>query len=222
MTRTPGSIGASPGTACGDDAVAPAATTGSKAIPSAPASRKLRSIHHASSRSLRPPNALLRERREDLVGQGAGAPHRRDLLVVLHGPQPFDEAGARHRVDARIRQGPVERVREVLLLEQDPAPGQELADGRDEPARGLHDLDALELPRPVRVAEVGVEGRLPVRLDENGRVRALQAGQVAHVRLAAEHVRRPGDEDRILLQELREPLDPAHARPPTRNSSASR
>ncbi|MBM2822992.1 MAG: hypothetical protein HW413_1738 [Thermoleophilia bacterium] len=67
-------MGRSPGTAWGDDAVelradllpprefgvlsesvvAPAATTESKDTPSAPASRKLRSIHQASSRSVLP------------------------------------------------------------------------------------------------------------------------------------------------------------------------
>jgi hypothetical protein len=113
------------------------------------------------------------------------------------------------------------RVREVLLLELDAASGEELSDRGNEPARYLGDLDALEGSRPICVAEVRVQRRAPVRLDEHGRVRAREAGEVADVGLATEDVRRPGDEQR-LVEERSQSLDPTHGRLSTRNSSASR
>jgi hypothetical protein len=59
-------------------------------------------------------------------------------------------------------------------------------------ALGLLDLHSLDLPRAVDIAEVGEEPET-VRLDEQGGVRALEAGQV-------EDVRRRRDEERLLEQ----------------------
>ena len=112
-------------------------------------------------------------------------------------------------------------MREVLLLELDSPSREELADRRNQPASGLDDLDPSEGARAIRVAEVRIERRPPVRLDEDGRVRALQAGEVADVRLTAEHVGRAGDEER-LVDERGEPGDSAHLRPATMYSIASR
>ena len=165
--------------------------------------------------------ALPRERREDLVGEPAGASHDRDLLRVLDGPQPLDEAGARNRVDPGVDERAVERVREVLLLELDPPAGEQLADRGDEATRDLGHVETVERARAIRVAEVRVQGRAPVGLDQHCRVRALQAGEVADVRLPAEDVRRPRDEKR-LLEERRESPESAHDLLPTMNSSACR
>jgi hypothetical protein len=46
------------------------------------------------------------------------------------------------RSDTRFAERTEERVREILLLELDPPSGEELTDGRNEPARRLHDLEA--------------------------------------------------------------------------------
>ena len=143
--------------------MAPAPTTASKETPSAPPSRKLRSIHQASSRSLRPEKRSCGERREHLVRERASATHERDLVLVLDGAERLDEPARGHGIDARVDQSSVERVRQVLLLELDPATGQKLADGRDEPARRLDDVEAFERAGAVRVAEVGVQRRRPVR-----------------------------------------------------------
>jgi hypothetical protein len=59
-------------------------------------------------------------------------------------------------------------------------------------ALGLLDLHSLDLPRAVDIAEVGEEPET-VRLDEQGGVRALEAGQV-------EDVRRRRYEKRLLEQ----------------------
>ena len=168
-----------------------------------------------------PGEALLRERREDLVGEGRAAAHPRDLLVVLDRAERLHQPADRHRVDTGVDERSIERVREVLLLELDPPPGEQLADCRDEPAGRLDDLEALERACAVRVAEVRVQRRCAVRLDEHRRVRAVEAREVADVRLPAEDVRRPRDEER-LLEQRREPLDARHALLPTMNSSASR
>ena len=165
--------------------------------------------------------ALLRERLEDLVRERPRAAHDLDLRVVLHRAQRLDEARRSDRLDAGVDERLVPRVRQVRLLEPDPPARQLLADRGEEVARDLDERDALDLAAAGRVAEVREQRRAPVRLDEHGRVRALEPGQVAHVRLAAEDVRRPGDEQR-LLEERGEPLDPASLRPCTRNSSASR
>ena len=102
---------------------------------------------------------LLRERGEHLVGERARATHPRDLVVVLDRAERLDEPGGRDRVDARVDEVAIERVREVLLLELDPPPGEQLADRRDEPACRLDDLEALERAGTVRVAEVRVQRR---------------------------------------------------------------
>jgi hypothetical protein len=74
-------------------------------------------------------------------------------------------------------------------------------------ALGLLDFHPLDRPRAVGIAEVGEEPE-SLRLDEQGGVRALEAGQI-------EDVRRRRDEER-LLEEAAE-LDYVRVR----NSSAS-
>ena len=63
----------------------------------------------------------------------------------------------------------------------------------------MHRLDALDRPRLLDVAEVGEEARA-VRLDEERRVRAVEAGQIADV----DEIR---DEQR-LLEQLAQAVDP--------------
>ena len=199
---------------------APAPTTASKETPSAPPSRKLRSIHHASSRSLRPLNRSCASA-ANTSSDSALARHARDLVVILDRAERLHETGDRNRVDPRIRERAEERVREMLLLDQDPPSAQELADRGNEAARGFDDLGAVERPCTIRIAEVRVQRRRAVGLDEYGRIRAVQPGQVADVRLPAEDVRRPGDEQR-LLEQRGESFDSGHSCPATRNSIASR
>jgi hypothetical protein len=74
-------------------------------------------------------------------------------------------------------------------------------------ALGLLDLNTLDLAGPLQVAEVR-EKAGSIRLDDDGGVRALEAGQV-------EDVGRRGDEQRLLEQ----PAQTVYSR--VRNSSAS-
>ena len=97
-----------------------AATTASNESPSAPASRKLRSTHHASSFSLRP---LKRSLASAAKISSESALARRMLAISsasLTARNPSTRPVARHRVDPRVDERAVQRVREVLLLELDP------------------------------------------------------------------------------------------------------
>jgi hypothetical protein len=165
--------------------------------------------------------ALTRERFEDLVRESARAAHLLQLVGVLDRAEALDETRGRLCVDACIHELAVQGVRQVLLLEPDPPAREELADGGDEPACDLRDVDAVERAGATCVAEVRVEHGTAVRLDEHGRVRARETREVADVRLAPEHVGRAGHEQR-LLEKRRESRDSGHASPFTRNSSASR
>jgi hypothetical protein len=108
----------------------------------------------------------------------------------------------------------------MRLLEADLSPGEALADVRQQAACGLDERHSLDLAPAPRVAEVGEERRVAVRLHQHSRVRARESGQVADVRLPAEDVRRAGDEQG-LVENRRESLDaPGHFC--IRNSSASR
>ena len=192
-------------------AVSPAATTVGNDTPSAPASRKrpLDPPHELALRAAA--EALPGERAEDLVRERPRAAHDLDLLLVLHRPQRLDETRRWHGVDAGFDQSAVPGIRQMRLLEPDSPSGEQLADLGEEVSRGLDEGHALDLAPPCRVAEVRVERCRRVRLDENRSIRALEPGQVADVRLTAEDVRRPGDEQR-LFEERRESLDPRHAR----------
>ena len=63
-----------------------------------------------------------------VVGEGPARAHARDLVRVLHGAQRLDEPARRDGVDPGLRERPVPLVRQVLLLERDPAPGEARAD----------------------------------------------------------------------------------------------
>src|SRR4029079_13688981 len=151
--------------------------------------------------------ALARERGKDLVRQRAGSTHDRELLGVLDGTQLLDESRAWNCVDAGVHERSIEGVRKMLLLEADRAAGELLADCRDETARDLRELGAFDRRSGVRIPEVRVDGGFPVRLDKNRRVRALETSQVADVRLATEHVRRPRAEEGFLAQRVGAPCD---------------
>ena len=141
--------------------------------------------------------------------------------VVLDCAQRLDEARRRNRFDPGRNQRAVTRMGEMVLLEPDSPACKQLADLGHEVPRCLDEGHAFDLATPCRVAEVGIQRGRRVRLDQHRGVRALQAGQIAHVRLAAEHVRRTGDEER-LLEERCQSFDPGHGRLCMRNSSASR
>ncbi len=209
MTRTPAEIGSSPGMACGVVPSRPRRRRpGRRGRPRLHRGTRARPTRRARARCDREP--LFGERCEDLVGERTGAAHGRELGVVLHRADRLDESRGRDGVDARLLQQPIPDVRQVGLLERDAAPGDVLGDADEEVALRLDEVDAFDLAPARRVAEVREQRRRRIRLDEERSVRAVEPGQVAHVRLPAEHVRRAGDEQR-LLEERREPLDPRHA-----------
>ena len=93
---------------------------------------------------------------------------------LLDRAQALDEPGLGDGLDAAVAQLLVRGDGDDVRLDPDrPArePRREVADDR---ARGLLEADAVERARLLRVAEVGEERRLAVRLDEHGRVRALR------------------------------------------------
>ncbi len=210
----------SPGSACGDVPVSPAATTVGNETPSAPASRKLRSTHHTRSRSVRP---VKRSCDSASKISSESAPARRMISisrVVLDRAQRLDESSDRDGVDARVDERPVAGIGKVRLLEADAPSREALADRGQQAPRGLDERDAGDLAPALRVAEVREERRRPVRLDEQRGVRAREPREVADVRLPAEDVRRPRDEQR-LVEERGKPLD-ARSLPLHRGTRAPR
>jgi hypothetical protein len=136
---------------------------------------------------------------------------RVQLGLVLHGAQALDEAAPRHELEAPVGQHAVARVRERLRLEGDPA-AQSCREVGIERAARLRELDAVDGTAGICIAEVGEQAQ-PLGLDEERRVRALEAGQVAEVRRVA-------DEQR-LVERGAQALD-AVAHRAARNSRASR
>src|SRR6185437_8260673 len=123
----------------------------------------------------------------------------------------LDEPLPRDEVDPAFAELLGERPGQDVRLEADPAL-QLLREPADQHALGLHRLDSLARACRLDVAEVGEEPR-PLRLDEQGDVRAVEAGQI-------EDVDRVRDEKR-LLEELAQPFDPfTHALCSFRYSSA--
>ena len=96
-------------------------------------------------------------------------------------------------------------------LHADALAREDLGQGGDDRARRLAERHALDLRRGLGVAEVGVDGRVGRRLDEDRGVRALEAREVPDID-------QPSDEQ-WLLQPCREPLDPGH--PSLRFASSS-
>ena len=146
---------------------------------------------------------------EDLVGESTRAAHCRDLRLVLDRAERFHLSRRGLRIDARIDESAIERMREILLVEEDPSSRQQLADRRNQATGNLYDLEALERACAVRVSEVRVQRGAAVGLDEDGRIGALEAREVADVRLPAEDVRWSRDEQR-LFEKRGESSDPAH------------
>ena len=217
----PFSIGSSPGTACGDEPVAPAATTVGNETPSAPASRKLRSTHHARSRSLRPLKRSWRAPRRSRRRRARPA-HRRDLLRVLHGPERLDEARRRHGVHARVDERPVAGIRQVRFLEGDRRPLRSPADRREEiPSR-------LDEPRRLRLSRPRARSESPRRASHSRPARRarLRSSSGAPSGSGRSPARRGRTADRRRasgsLRRAARALDPAQPRSFTRNSSASR
>ncbi len=114
---------------------------------------------------------------------------RIQLVLVLDDAQLFDEAVAGNRVDSSSVQPRVALVRERRALEADAA-GEQLREGLVEVALRLDELGAFDGAGAFRVPEVG-EQLDALGLDEQGRVRAREPGEVADVR-------RVGDEQRLL------------------------
>ena len=140
------------------------------------------------------------------VGDPGCLTDRLQLARLLDRPKRLDKAAPWDEVHPGLSQELVVRVGHGVGLEPDRVgdpPGEVAV---DEPL-GLFDLHALQLARPLDVAEIGEEPHA-IRLDEDSGVRALEAGQI-------EDVRRGGDEQRLLEQR------PQAVYPRVRNSSAS-
>jgi len=120
-------------------------------------------------------------------------------------PPPRDELEAAGAQD--LPRGIADRVG----LEADRAVEQ-LGQRADERALRLDELDALDCPRGLGVAEVGEEPHA-LGLDEQRGVRAGEADEVAHVDAV-------GDEQR-LLEARAQAVDPAHRASTARYCSAS-
>jgi hypothetical protein len=133
--------------------------------------------------------AFVRESLEHAVGDLAGALDRGQLLFVLDGAQPFHEAAARDGLDRPVAKHFVPGVWDEVGLEADRAreASRKIFQQR---AFRLFELDSLDRARSLRVAKVGEEPQA-IRLDQECRVRALEAEEV-------EDVRRIGDEQRFL------------------------
>src|SRR5262249_32293300 len=127
-----------------------------------------------------PDESLLGERRERIVRQTRDVANRRQLAVVLPRAQLLDEPAPRHERDPRIADALPAPVVEPTALEPDARAVQPLADGVEQEALRLDELDALDRARGLGVAKVREQQRLLVA-DEQRRVRALQSRQVAHV-----------------------------------------
>ena len=155
---------------------------------------------------------LLGELLVDPVRDPGRSADRPELRIVLHRAQGLDQAAARNELRAARGERLPRGVRERARLEADPA-GEELGEVAVQIALQQLDLDALDGARALRVAEVGEQANA-VGLDQQRRVRADEAGQVADVG-------RRADEER-LLERLAQPIDAAVHCLPARNSSASR
>ena len=129
-------------------------------------------------------------------------PQLLQLARVLHRAERFDGAGPGDDVDATVPQKIRVGEAQVRRLDADPPAREPLGECRQDRARRLLERHAVDVARRLCVAEVGVEGRLPRGIDEDRRVRADEAGQVADVDEAR-------DEER-LVQAAREALDPRH------------
>jgi hypothetical protein len=117
------------------------------------------------------------------------APDRVELRRLLDDAQRLDDAALRHELDAAAAKELVVGVGQRVCLEGDAAREALGEIGVDVPPR-LLELDALDRARPLGVPEVGEEPRA-LRLDEQRRVRAFEAGQI-------ENIDGSGDEERLL------------------------
>ena len=199
----------SPGTACGDPPVGPAATIGGKESSSPPASCRSDSIRHASSRSARPTNGSSAKRANASFAAAAARRIGVELGLVLDGPHRLDEARVRGELEPAGRRA-ARTARSVSAagsnstrrLDERRQLGVDVAPGHDE-------LDVRHLPGALGVAEVREQAR-PLGLDQQRRVRAREAGQVADVDEARDEERR--------LDRLLEPREPSSCalRPGTR------
>ena len=195
VTSVSGPITSSPGWACGWAPRSCEATIVSNESPSAPPSWKSSRTCQATSLSLRPGQALARERCVHRLDQRRRRAHGVELVGVLHDPQPLDQPGDRHEPGVRLGQDRVALDGQLGRLEADPARAacevaQPVGGRADHVALG--ELDVHPLAQRLRrrlVAEVGQEGG-GVRAEDDQRVRAREAGQVADVHEA-------GDDHRV-------------------------
>ena len=163
--------------------------------------------------ALRPADeALLGEARIGLARERRGAAHRVELGVVLHRAQSLDEPAARDELDVARRERLPAAPGEILGLEPE-RPLEQLGQRRVQRALGLDELDPLDRPAELGVAEVAEQAH-PVGLDDQGRVGAVEVDEVADV----DEVR----DDQRLFEARLQALETGHAARSARNSRASR
>ena len=104
-------------------------------------------------------------------------------------------------------------IRDAGGLERHAAARQQLGEPTHNVAFRLHERDAVDGLRRLRIPEVGVQRRFPARLDEQRAVGALESRQIGDV----DAVR---DEQR-LDQSVRKPGETAHDRCSPSHASAA-
>ena len=122
---------------------------------------------------------LVRQALEGVVPDLGGAPDRVQLVFVLDGAQLLDEAVARDGLDAAGMEPCIALEGDGRGLEADGA-RKELGECQVEIALGLDELDAVDRASALGIPKVGEEPDT-ILLDEERRIRALQAGEVAHI-----------------------------------------
>ena len=119
MTVSFGPIAREPGWWCGRAAFRPLPTIGSNAIASAPSSRRVRSTHHTSSRSVRPTNVSRARRFEHVVQDARRASNRVELVLLLHCAEALDHRARGNELRAAPRERLVRCPGEGRRLERD-------------------------------------------------------------------------------------------------------
>src|SRR5262249_5798552 len=131
--------------------------------------------------ALAPPDPRLgRERLERALRGARGATGRLDLGGVLDRAERLHRSRGRHELEAPRTERLDLRVREHVRLEGDAAV-EPLGEVGEAGAIRLMRLHSIQLLAGLDVAEVGVEARAALRVDEQRRVRCLEAREVADV-----------------------------------------
>ena len=227
VTSVPGPITSSRGSACGSAPAAPEATIESNDGPSAPASWNRSSTRHATSRSVRPispssaipsytPSSTAAARRTAAISSASLTARSASTTPDCGVSSTPDSSSVSRRWRATVR-SPSSKPRVP------PSVSSRAAFGQLGQHLALAAPDVRELAQrlcPLHIAEVGQEHRGRRRDDEH-RVRAGEAGQVANVDEVGEQQRAQA-ELLHLLAGTRQPVAVAHPPRSVRCAIASR